>query len=149
MKNDYYCIAMNDLKYLEVTLNTNFYNNISVGAQQVSEKMLKSVLEQVAPATDLEVDRALKSHNLRAIYDKIQEFDTTIVLDRKELSMLKDYYFDAKYPGDNFVTVTKAECNDNLKIMYNVIEQVNKFRKSNNLEILEYSEPGLDSLGGL
>ena len=149
MKNDYYCIAMNDLKYLEVTLNTNFYNNISVGAQQVSEKMLKSVLEQVAPATDLEVDRALKSPNLRAIYDKIQEFDTTIVLDRKELSMLKDYYFDAKYPGDNFVTVTKAECNDNLKIMYNVIEQVNKFRKSNNLEILEYSEPGLDSLGGL
>lgn len=136
MKNDYYAIAINDLRYLELTLNTQFYNNISVGAQQVVEKLLKSVLEQLVPATDSHVDKLMTSHNLRAIYDKIHDVYPTFTLDRRGLSMLKDYYYDAKYPGDSFVTVTKSECEENVQIMYDTIEQVNKFRKENDLEII-------------
>lgn len=33
MKNDYYDVAVNDLAYLQVTLNTPYYNNIAVNAQ--------------------------------------------------------------------------------------------------------------------
>ncbi len=42
--------------------------------------------------------------------------------------MLKDYYFDAKYPGDNFVNVTAAECEQCLTTMYDVIDFVHAAR---------------------
>ena len=137
MKNDYYEIAINNLRYLEVTLHTQYYNDISIGAQQVVEKLLKSVLEQLAPSTDDSVDKLMHSHNLRAIYDKSHAIESAFNLDRRALSMLKDYYFDAKYPGDSFVTVTKEECTENIGIMYDVIEEVNRFRKCNNLPVIE------------
>ena len=44
MKNDYYEIAYNNLLYLQATLGLPFYNDIVVLAQQVAEKMLKSVV---------------------------------------------------------------------------------------------------------
>ena len=146
MLNDYYDIAINNLKYLEVTLGTEFYNDISIGAQQVAEKLLKSVLEQLFPTTDSYVNTLLHSHNLRAIYTKICEVDSTLNLDRRDLSMLKDYYFDAKYPGDYFVTVSRSECEENLEIMYNVIEEVNKFRENNNLSVTKVKRKQLKSM---
>lgn len=146
MKNDYYFIAMEELKYAEANFNTDFYNFVSINAQQVVEKLLKSVLEQLAPMTETGVNNIMHGHNLRAIYDKILEYDTTIVLDRGDLSMLKDYYYDAKYPGDNFVTVTKEECAANIEIMYNVVEQVNRFRKANDLETVDFTRHELQSM---
>lgn len=134
MRNDYYDIAYNNLLYLEHALSTNFYNDIVVGAQQVSEKMLKSVLEQVCDMQD-DVDKLLRSHNLRAIYDRIKMEVGDFSLDRGELSILKDYYFDAKYPGDNFVNVTREECAECLEMMYRVIEETNRFRMKNQMEI--------------
>lgn len=146
MKNDYYEIAINNLRYLEVTLHTPYYNEISVGAQQVVEKMLKSVLEQLVPATDAGIDKLMHSHNLRALYDKIHELDSTFSLDRRGLSMLKDYYYDANYPGDSFITVTKEECAENLEIMYDTIDAVNAFRKRNDFEIIDVQHQELKSM---
>ncbi len=45
MKNEYYSIALGDLEYLQATLHLPYYNNIAIAAQQVAEKMLKSVVE--------------------------------------------------------------------------------------------------------
>ena len=146
MKNDYYEIAINNLRYLEVTLHTPYYNEISVGAQQVVEKMLKSVLEQLVPATDAGKDKLMHSHNLRALYDKIHELDSTFNLDRRGLSMLKDYYYDAKYPGDSFITVTKDECTENVEIMYDAVDAVNAFRKRNGLEVIGVKRQELKSM---
>lgn len=42
-----------------------------------------------------------------------------------------------KYPGDSFVTVTRGECSENIAIMYDVIEEVNHFRKRNDLPVIE------------
>ena len=105
--------------------------------------ILKSVLEQLAPSTDDSVDKLMHSHNLRAIYDKSHAIESAVNLDRRALAMLKDYYFDAKYPGDSFVTVTKEECTENIGIMYDVIEEVNRFRKCNNLPVVEVKRQGL------
>ena len=123
--NDYYKIACNDMAYLQATLNTGLYNNIAVGCQQVAEKMLKSVAEVVC----LNIGNLMNSHNLRAIYSEINRVEETFKLDKPSLAMLKDFYFDAKYPGDNFVVVDYETCAECLDILYDVIEQTNSFRE--------------------
>lgn len=143
MKNEYYDIACTDLKYVQFRLDSEFYNQISVDAQQVAEKMLKSVLELVTPLDD-SVDKLMRSHNIRAIYDKIAEFQPDFTLDRHALSTLMDYYFDAKYLGDNFVLVDKGACSENLEIMYDVIEEVNHFRSENGLEVSSFERLRLE-----
>ena len=47
----------------------------------------------------------------------------------------RDYY-DARYPGDNFVIVTVDELREALEIMLDVVEAVNCWRTSHELEIL-------------
>ncbi len=136
MKNDYYDVAINDLLYLQVTLNTPYYNNIAVNAQQVAEKMLKSVAERVCVG----VEKLMHTHNLRALYTEIHKIEPDFILDKGSLSMLKDLYFDAKYPGDNFVTVTREECDECLEIMYAVIDAVYSLRAKYNLPCQEVEE---------
>ncbi|MFP3152859.1 hypothetical protein LQZ18_00205 [Lachnospiraceae bacterium ZAX-1] len=46
-----------------------------------------------------------------------------------ELGYLKDFYFEAQYPGENFMVVTAVQCEKCLNIMYNALEEVNRFRK--------------------
>ena len=45
-------------------------------------------------------------------------------------------YYDARYPGDNFVIVTVDELREALEIMLDVVEAVNCWRTSHELEIL-------------
>ena len=140
INNNYYDIAYNDLCYLDGELNRTFYNQMTVQIQQIAEKMLKSVLELVA--TD--VESLLHSHNLRAIYTKITENVPEFGLDEMKLGYLKDFYFDAKYPGDSFITVTREQCETCLQIMYDVVEQVNLFRVKNSFPTYSIERKHLD-----
>ncbi len=130
MKNNYYDIAYNDYQYLTATMHTDLYNSISVQIEQVVEKLLKSVMEAVCNPCD---KQTLNGHNLRKIYlsitKEIEDFD----LDTDALSSLKDLYFDAKYPGENFIEVTEDMCIKYTRLMYEVIRVVNKFRVESNL----------------
>ena len=94
--------------------------------------MLKSVAELVCTG----IEKLMTSHNLRALYDEIKRVDTSLQLERKDLALLKDYYYDARYPGDNFVIVTVDELREALEIMLDVVEAVNCWRTSHELEIL-------------
>ncbi len=134
--NDYYRIGMNDLLYLQATLHLPLYNQIVVGAQQVAEKMLKSVVERVC----VEPFKLLTTHNLRALYTEIHKEDPLFLIDKGALSMLKDFYYDAKYPGDNYVDVDEESCRECLETMYKTIEMVNQKRKALNLEVMEIEE---------
>lgn len=138
MKNDYYDIAYNDLLYLEEDYYKTNYNPMVVQIQQISEKMLKSVLELVTTNVSL-----LHSHNLKQIYAAIHKLQEDFVLDQMELAYLKDFYFEASNPGDNFIVVSREECVTCLHIMYEVIAAVNDFRKTNNLEYYDISEKTL------
>lgn len=130
-KNNYYAIACCNVYSLYYLIESNFYNDITVQAQQVTEKMLKSVAERVC--TDIE--DALRSYNLRILYDAIHSVIPTFNLDRGRLSIMKDLYFEAKYPGTNFVLVSRTDCEKCLELMYDCIEEVNKVRKSLDLPV--------------
>lgn len=136
INNDYYSIACNDLLYLQYTLDTSFYNNMVVGMQQVSEKMLKSVAERVC----VNINKLLNGHNLRGLYDAIHQEIPNFILDRGSLSMLKDFYYDAKYPGENYVNVSREECVECLETMYSVVDAVNSIRKELNLPVFNYKK---------
>lgn len=136
MAGNYYDIAGRSLSYLQKTLGFPEYNDMVFQMQQVSEKMLKSVVEAVCP----DPEDILKSHNLKRIYREIKKNEPNFKLEEKDLSMLKDYYFDARYPGDDYIDVTKEECVECLDIMYDVIAEVNRFREARGMEISPVEE---------
>lgn len=140
MNCSFYNLAINDFLYLQDNLNNSFYNNITVQIQQIAEKLLKSVFELIC----VENLQLLNTHNLRAIYVEINKVDSTFILNKGDLSMLKDMYFDAGYPGDNFIIVTGEECNEMLNIMYDTFEMVNTFRQKKNLKIFSFSRKYVD-----
>ena len=130
VKNDYYYIACNDYKYLLRNLDSDFYNNMAVACQQICEKALKSVLVCVNP----DVKSILNSHNLRQIYSAIGE-EELINLDIAKLSLLKDYYFEVRYPGNSFTNVSKKEFEIAYLTVLDVLNEVNKWRIKHNLEV--------------
>lgn len=130
--NSYYSIACNEFWYLRDAVSPVYCNPAAASAQQIAEKMLKSVAELVCTG----IEKLMTSHNLRALYDEIKRVDTSLQLERKDLALLKDYYYDARYPGDNFVIVTVDELREALEIMLDVVEAVNCWRTSHELEIL-------------
>lgn len=138
MKNDYYSIACENLRFLQssLVLRMPYYNNFAVLAQQIAELLLKSVAER----TCTNIEKLIQSHNLRAIYQEISKCKGTFILNKYKLSMLKDFYYDARTPGDNFVEVDKDTCNDCLDIMYEVLERTNMFRQQMGLEIFEFEQ---------
>jgi len=137
MKNEYYDIAINDLKYLQCTINTPFYNNMAAGAQQVVEKMLKSVAELCDTREDHKV---MNGHNLRGIYQIIKREGIDLQLNPGELAILKDVYYESRYPGDSFTNLSAEDFVDCLHTMYEVIRQVNRFRKERDLYVEEIEE---------
>ena len=130
VKNDYYSIACNDYRYLLRNLDSDFYNNMAVECQQICEKALKSVLVYVNP----DAKTIINSHNLRQIYSAIDE-EELINLDMAKLSLLKDYYFEARYPGDSFISVKKKEFEMAYLTVIDVLNEVNKWRIKHNLEV--------------
>ena len=137
INNNYYDIAMSDLAYLQHSLDYPGYNQIVVQIQQICEKLLKSVAETVCIPKDAK--DSLQTHNLRKINSIILQNGLDLHLNPKDLSYVKDFYFDAKYPGENFVTVSKKECEDCLDIMYHILEEVTLYRNHNGYHTIEYN----------
>lgn len=102
---------------------------------QASEKALKSVLELV----DTGIESLLKSHSLKSIYYRIHKIQESFILNDKDLSYLTDFYFDARYPGDSYLEVTKEQCLECAKIAYDVLDCVNHFREKEQLPVYDIS----------
>ena len=126
---------MSDLLYLQYTLGSDLYNQMAVICQQISEKLLKSVAELVVVD-----EKIIKSHNLRQINSAILLGGIDLELDQSDLAYLKDFYFDARYPGDNFVEVSRDDITKCLEIMYDVVRAVTRFRKDKGLNCEDYKE---------
>lgn len=130
INNNYYDIAFSDLGYLQSSINSGYFNAMIVLCQQISEKALKSVAELCI--TD---DKIFKSHNLKQINSAIYDKGIDLRLDDAELAYVKDFYYCAKEPGDNFVEVQDYEFVKSLRVMYKVLNAVNKFRLEKNLYV--------------
>lgn len=130
IKNTYIDIAENDLEYLEAVLKTGntFYNQLAVQCQQVAEKFLKGYLDNLLLEKD--VTDLLRKNNMKKIAARLNELKPDLKLDTVGLAYLTDFYFDARYPGDDFYTVSKEEFEKCLAIMYDTVNKL----KSTDLE---------------
>ena len=124
IRNTYIDIAENDLQYRESVLKTGntFYNQLAVQCQQVAEKFLKGYLDRTVLEED--VSDLLRKHNMKKIASKLNDMNPGLKLDTVGLAYLTDFYFDARYPGDDFYTVSKEEFEKCLSIMYDTVEKL-------------------------
>lgn len=124
IKNSYLDIAKNDLEYLESVLKTGnqFYNQLAVQCQQVAEKYLKGYLDRVLVNED--ITDLLRKHNMKKMASKLNEVYPDLRLDTIGLAYLTDFYFDARYPGDDFYTVSKEEFDKCIAIMYDTVNRL-------------------------
>lgn len=124
INNTYFAIAENALEYLESVLKTGstFYNQLAVQCQQVAEKFLKGYLD--ANLAERDISDILRKHNLKKMASVLNEEEPGLELDTIGLAYLTDFYFDARYPGDDFFTVTKAEFEKCLEIMYDTVHKL-------------------------
>ena len=131
--NSYFSLAFNDLKYLKADMRDEegAYNRQVIDAHMIAERLLKGVLEDVELNDNRYKSDLLKSHNLRKIGQVLNEKLGTR-LDLPKLSYLKDFYFEARYPGDNFIVVNKEMRDTCMEIMGSVLEEMKPFIHDNN-----------------
>lgn len=124
IQNDYYHIAMNDMEYLKAVKHLPYYNQHCIACQQICEKLLKHII--TISYSGEEKDRILKSHSLRTIYRGIRTYIPSCVLPEEELASLTDFYFDAKYPGNDFFTANEEDFNKCYATLNKVVEAINR-----------------------
>ena len=112
------------MQYLESVLKTGstFYNQLAVQCQQVAEKFLKGYLDKLLLEED--ISDLLRKHNMKKMASKLNEWNPELNLDTIGLAYLTDFYFDARYPGDDFYTVSKEEFEKCLAIMYDTVKKL-------------------------
>ena len=126
IRNSYLDIAQNDLEYLESVLKTGsrFYNQLAVQCQQVAEKYLKGYLDRLLIDEDVSDLLRKHNHNMKRIASRLNELYPDLELDTIGLAYLTDFYFDARYPGDDFSVVTEQEFQKCLSIMYDTVNKL-------------------------
>ncbi len=124
IKNDYYHIAMNDLDYLNAVKDLPYYNQHCITCQQIGEKLLKHIVYLSYSGDDKE--KILKSHSLRTIYRAVRKEIPSFSLPEEELANLTDYYFDAKYPGNDFFTATEEDFIKCYSSLMKIVDEVKR-----------------------
>lgn len=132
MRKDYYDVACDDMLFMKDIWHLKHDNRIAINAQQIAEKVLKSIAERVCISNP----RILNSHNLRSIYQEIKRAGVILSLDIKELAFLTDFYF-VRYPGEDYVEVDEEISDACVVVMKHVIQAVNGYRRQHNLYICE------------
>lgn len=129
-ENDYYTIACKDLRYLQFTIKLPFYNNIAFQCEQIIEKLLKSIIEYYDKDNFL-----LMSCNILQLNDKVKSLIGDTGINTNDAKILTKYVNNTRYPGKDYITVTKKECIKAVDICYIVFEHINTFRKNKKLYI--------------
>jgi len=124
IQNNYYHIAMNDLQYLNAVKHLPYYNQHCISCQQISEKLLKHIIT-ISYSED-DIDKILKSHSLRTLYRAIHGYISSFTLPEEELANLTDYYFDAKYPGNDFFTANEDDFSKCYDTVLKIVDEVDK-----------------------
>lgn len=117
--NSYLGMARNDYLYarngMSLGKKIGNFNGVAALCSQSGEKYLKAVIEKCFIGDEDALD-LLHSHNLRALYNKvITKFNLQV--SSKDCKWLGDFYFDARYPGDNFVVVNEQDAEECLRIV--------------------------------
>ncbi|MFI3238308.1 MAG: HEPN domain-containing protein [Lachnospiraceae bacterium] len=125
--NSYYGMAENDYLYAKAGLTVceklGNYNAVASGCAQAAEKYLKALAERCL-IEDSQAVAILRTHNLRTLVAAIKKELTYIDLNSKDCKWLGDYYYEARYPGDNFVLVSKEDAEECIRITEKICEIV-------------------------
>ena len=132
MKRNYYDIAMDDMLWakssIQLAEEKGYYNQVIISLQQSAEKYLKGYINENLNYNG-RYDRELRTHNLRLLVNIINnECGTNI--NPRDAKYLGDFYYDARYPGDDYEYITDKSimeecfdiCNDiiaNIEILIN------------------------------
>ena len=125
--NSYYGMAENDYLYAKAGLETckalGNYNAVASGCSQAAEKYLKALVERCMKE-DVGVVAIMRSHNLRTIAEKLQSYFPDITLNVQECKWLGNYYFETRYPGDNFTVVSQEDGEECIRIVETIRESI-------------------------
>lgn len=106
INNNYYSVAINDLKYALRNINTGFYNKTCVDCHQFVEKVFKHFIVIECMDEDPEI---LKTHNLKKLVRYINKYKPGFINDISDIDRLSGFYFEAGYPGDSFFVAGKED----------------------------------------
>lgn len=152
--NSYMGMAENDYLYakagMEVCRQLGNYNSVAAGCAQSAEKYLKALAE-ICLIEDPDGVTVMKTHNLRTLVNKIKEYQPGVMLNSKDCKWLGDYYFEARYPGDNFVQVNEEDARECIRIVENIRDVITreldiclkireKNRQESGLKAMEHEE---------
>lgn len=138
IQNTYRSLAENEYLYMqasvEVARKLGNYNILATQCAQICEKYLKAIVsEKMIMNADNKV--LLQTHNLRSILVKIKE-TYPIEVTQKEIKYVGDFYFDARYPGENFTMVDEETIEDCIEITEKLREECLKILDEENIKTL-------------
>lgn len=116
--NSYFGMGKNDYLYAKAGMSVGEsignFNGVAALCSQSCEKYLKAVIE-LCFTEHSDFLSLLHSHNLRTLFNVvIQKYNLSVT--SKDCKWVGDFYFDARYPGDNFVTVNQEDAKECLRI---------------------------------
>lgn len=125
--NSYYSLGADDLLYAESLYDTmkskGKFNGVASLCSQSCEKLLKSLLEDKSDYT------IMSSHNLKKLIKELKRYYPDCRLDEKEYKWLGDFYFETRYPGDDFTVVSEDEAVECLVLTNKLKEWVDNIDK--------------------
>ena len=101
--NGYRDISLKDLDEGNFSLENKRYRSAVFFYQQYAEKSAKALLEKIEPEHKL-----LKSHSVEKILEAYDEGHKISEIGDKA-RYLTGFYFDTRYPGDNYTEITAAQ----------------------------------------
>nr|WP_307992766.1 HEPN domain-containing protein [uncultured Niameybacter sp.] len=131
-QNSFLGRGINDYLYAKSSMKDGTkpeYNWPAVIFAQAAEKILKAVIETKF-VDDSSCIQIMRTHNLRTVVNKILERFPDAKLSSKDCKWLGDFYFDARYPGDDFIIVTFEDALEAMKIVEEILVEVEKILDS-------------------
>lgn len=124
INNDYISIARAAYRGVKHMYRVDSPNEFCASAQRVAERYLKAVLEMYpGVSTDAGV---MRTRSLRVLYRNLAHLDY-LGIDSARIRDLNGFYFEASYPGDNFVSTTEEDEDLCLSAMEHIITHVEEF----------------------
>jgi len=108
-------IAEEDFEGAKKLIGFEMWNLAGQLLQQACEKQLKGWLEK---NNKLDITLA-RTHNLRKLLRTIGDYEEDFY---KNATAVENYYFDTKYPGDDYIELTKQDINEAVEFYSDLIK---------------------------
>lgn len=122
----YFDIAMRSYsnidKQFHLAEEMDWYNLFAAECAQIIEKMLKGILS-ISKLPENTSPHIFDIHSLQVLTRTLHSIYPNTI-NAQNASWLSDYCFDTKYPGDNFVEVSKYDAEQILSITKDLAENL-------------------------